>query len=92
MDILVLTIRTGCGQHYDLIEQGNVIQYVDGYKPSYGLYLNRGEKLMLIYDAKQAVPRQFYDSAVVDYDDYRMSTSRAPKSPVSPDSNWRKNG
>ena len=69
-------MRTGIR---DLIEQGNVIQYVDGYGLSYGLYLNRGEKLMLIYDAKQAVPRQFYDSAVVDYDDYRMSTSRAAK-------------
>ena len=61
----------------DAMEQGNVIQYVDGHGLSYGLYLDRAAGLMLVYDAKQAVPRQFFAEALVDYNDYRMSTARA---------------
>ena len=60
----------------DAMEQGNVIQYVDGHGLSYGLYLDRAAGLMLVYDAKQAV-RDNFAEALVDYNDYRMSTARA---------------
>ena len=69
-------MRTGVR---DAMEQGNVIQYIDGHGLSYGLYLDRAAGLMLVYDAKQAVPRQLFAEAAVDYDDYRMSTSRSAK-------------
>ena len=69
-------MRTGIR---DLMEQGNVIQYVDGHGLTYGLYLDRESQAMLVYDAKLAAPRTLYRSAIVDYDDYRMSTARSAK-------------
>ncbi len=63
----------------DAMDQGSVIQYVDGHGLAYGLYLNRAAGQMLVYDAKQAVPRQLFAEAAVDYDDYRMSTARTAK-------------
>ena len=63
----------------DQMEQGNVIQYIDGHGLSYGLYLDQNKKRMLVYDAKLAAPREVFADAVVDYDDYRMSTARAAK-------------
>ena len=69
-------MRTGIR---DLMEQGNVIQYVDGHGLTYGLYLDRRSQAMLVYDAKLAAPRTLYRSAIVDYDDYRMSTARSAK-------------
>ena len=60
----------------DAMEQGNVIQYVDGHGLSYGLYLDRAAGLMLVYDAKQAVPRQFFAEALVD-STIAESTARA---------------
>ena len=63
----------------DQMEQGNVIQYIDGHGLSYGLYLDQNKKQMVVYDAKLAVPREIFADAVVDYDDYRMSTARAAK-------------
>ena len=76
----------------DLMEQGNVIQYVNGDGLSYGLYLDRVKKRMLVYDAKLAAPRTLYDSAIVDYDDYRMSTARSAKVIGEPRLSLEKNG
>ena len=46
-------------------------------RTSYGFYLDQNKKRMVVYDAKLAVPREIFADAVVDYDDYRMSTARA---------------
>ena len=61
----------------DLMDQGHVIQYIDGHGLSYGLYLDAEKETMLIYDAAKAAPRQLFKNAVVDYNNYRMSTARA---------------
>jgi len=63
----------------DLMDQGHVIQYIDGHGLSYGLFLDEEKKAMLIYDAAEARPRQLFSKAVVDYDNYRMSTARSAK-------------
>ena len=63
----------------DRMDQGHVIQYIDGHGLSYGLYLDAEKETMLIYDAAKAAPRQLFANAVVDYDNYRMSTARAAK-------------
>lgn len=76
----------------DLMDQGHVIQYIDGLGLSYGLYLDANKSIMLIYDTAKSSPRQLFSEAVVDYDNYRMSTSRAAKVVGDSKIEWNDNG
>ena len=75
----------------DKMDQGYVLQYVErGHV--YGLFMDAEKKSLFVYDAANAVPRQFLTNGAVDYDDYRMSTARSAKLVGDSQFEWESNG